>query len=283
MHRLTPGISLHVSASGPGPAPPLLAGLLAARLLPPRVPGWLLLPAFLLGIVACDTSTSPGPVTPAQLQKVSGDGQEVNLHAELADSLVVRVVDGNGRPLSGVPVAWSAAKGVVEEGSVTDANGLASATWYVNFPGLSVATATVDGVVPAHFGARGRFLDFSLVGFSLNVRQVDVSGGPAALHVEAWGYAQEGVGDIVVYLVRPDGSSTHLFMELKDGTPEHGAWGGSFEIPQGAPSGEWTVRVTLAGPAEEGCHCLGYPRVTYPSSALSGQGFDSTVEVTGGS
>lgn len=113
----------------------------------------LILPAFLLGVAACDTSTSPGPVTPAQLQKVSGDAQEVHVHAQLADPLVVRVVDGNGQPVAGVPVAWGAAKGVVEEASVTDDNGLASTTWYVNFPGTSVASVEVEGLVPAHFGA----------------------------------------------------------------------------------------------------------------------------------
>jgi hypothetical protein len=180
-------------------------------------------------------------------------------------------------------VTWSAAKGVVEEASVTDANGVATNTWYVNFPGPSQVEASVEGLPPVHFDAAGRFLDFSLVAFRIEPRQLDVSGGPGLLHVEAWGYAQEGVGDIVVYLVRPDGSSTHLFLEMEEGTAEHGAWSGSFEIPQGAPSGEWSARVTLAGPAEEGCHCLGYPRVTYPASALSFHGFDSTVEVTGGS
>jgi hypothetical protein len=59
------------------------------------------------------------------LEKVSGDGQSATAGSPLADSLLVRALDGSGAPVGGVMVRWTASGGgsVSAETSVTRADG----------------------------------------------------------------------------------------------------------------------------------------------------------------
>lgn len=69
---------------------------------------------------------------PDKLLKVSGDGQSGTVGTVLKDSLVVRVVDGQGNPKAGVPVAFSVTSGggsVSPTQIATNALGFAKAAW----------------------------------------------------------------------------------------------------------------------------------------------------------
>src|SRR5262249_16367713 len=59
------------------------------------------------------------PATPSRLIKVSGDGQSAPAGFQLADSLVVRLVDQNDNPVGGRAVTWVVGPG---EGSVDPVN-----------------------------------------------------------------------------------------------------------------------------------------------------------------
>jgi hypothetical protein len=75
-----------------------------------------------------------------RLQKISGDGQLVQLFYAFTQPLVVQAVDSSGRPLTGRTVTWSDVGGISYAGPkvvTTDANGYASLTWV---PGGEVAT-----------------------------------------------------------------------------------------------------------------------------------------------
>ncbi|HEV2123489.1 MAG TPA: Ig-like domain-containing protein [Chloroflexota bacterium] len=69
---------------------------------------------------------------PAALEKVGGDGQEAKTGSTLPDSLVVRVTDRYGNPVSGVTVTWQATRGggaVNPSTRVTNAEGIAKSSW----------------------------------------------------------------------------------------------------------------------------------------------------------
>ncbi len=59
------------------------------------------------------------PATPSRLLKISGDGQSAPAGFQLADSLVVQLVDQNGNGVGGRPVTWVVGGG---EGSVDPVN-----------------------------------------------------------------------------------------------------------------------------------------------------------------
>jgi hypothetical protein len=82
-----------------------------------------LLPRFGVFVLAAATlrCSDGGPVDPpveGSIESVAGDGQDAVVGATLADSLIVRVTDANGDPLSGVTVDWEAQGG----GSVSEAS-----------------------------------------------------------------------------------------------------------------------------------------------------------------
>jgi hypothetical protein len=73
------------------------------------------------------TATS---LSASKIVRVSGDGQSTVLARPLPEPLVVRVTDPNDAPVPNATVTFVAAAGTVSPSSaVTDANGLASATW----------------------------------------------------------------------------------------------------------------------------------------------------------
>ena len=93
---------------------------------------------------------------PTDVLIVSGDGQSGTVASALAESLVVRVVDGNGVGVSGVVVQWTIGTGggTVSPVSVTsDGTGLAAVEWALGAaPGPNQATATA-GSLSATFSA----------------------------------------------------------------------------------------------------------------------------------
>lgn len=119
----------------------------------PRLSHAALLLALLAG--ACDGGT--GPSSPAELQKLAGDGAPGTAGAPLAQQVALRVVDERGRGVGGVEVRWSTA----EEGAalsdpvaVSDGRGEARVTWTLGrLAGAQTLTAQADGVEPATFTA----------------------------------------------------------------------------------------------------------------------------------
>jgi hypothetical protein len=90
---------------------------------------------------------------PAQLQKVSGDGQSAYAGAPAADSLVVRVTDAQGRPVPNVGVGWVGANGPPGAVSATDSAGFARAQAFGAdaAPGARTVTARVTGAGEVQF------------------------------------------------------------------------------------------------------------------------------------
>jgi Domain of unknown function (DUF1929)/Kelch motif len=84
-----------------------------ARLLPRY--GVLLLAAVTL---RCSDGGPVDPTDGGTIEQVSGDGQDAVVGTALPDSLIVRVLDQNGDPVSGITVGWEAQGG----GSVSEAS-----------------------------------------------------------------------------------------------------------------------------------------------------------------
>lgn len=93
--------------------------------------------------------------TATALQKVSGDNQTgVPINTAFPAPLVVRVVDAQNMPLSGVPVSWSiSGPGTLSAASTpTGANGQAQVNVTAGgTPGSIVVTAAVSGLSPVSF------------------------------------------------------------------------------------------------------------------------------------
>ena len=91
------------------------------------------------------------------LELTSGDEQSAAPDAELANPLVVRLVDDAGDGVSGLAVAWVVATGEGEAApasSDTDADGFASTTWTLGSEiGLQTLNAVVSGVGVVSFTA----------------------------------------------------------------------------------------------------------------------------------
>jgi subtilisin family serine protease len=80
---------------------------------------------------------------------VSGSGQTGDLSAALAAPLIVQVLDGANRPVSGAAVTWTVTGGgsVSPATATTTSDGNASTTWTLGpTPGLQAATATTAQV-----------------------------------------------------------------------------------------------------------------------------------------
>ncbi len=115
----------------------------------------------LLGLAACrDGGPAGGPAEPLPslgVTVVSGDSQVGPPERLLADFLVLRVTDQEGRPVAGLPVAWMVVSG---EGKVsgkrhdTDLEGLAAGNFTLGpRPGEHVARARVADSVVVDFTA----------------------------------------------------------------------------------------------------------------------------------
>lgn len=87
--------------------------------------------------------------------KVSGDGQSAMVGTELANPLVVQVLDALGNPIPNRAVTWVTGDGTVSpENTTTDGQGHASTRWTLGpTPGPKTANAVVSGVGNATFNA----------------------------------------------------------------------------------------------------------------------------------
>lgn len=111
--------------------------------------------AAVQGLSASFTATAAWP-PPAQVQVAGGNGQDGAPAGMLADSLAVKVVSANGRPVPQVQVAWSVAGGggtMSAATATTNSAGIARVAWTLGTPGPNAATATVSGLAPAAFAA----------------------------------------------------------------------------------------------------------------------------------
>ncbi len=85
----------------------------------------------------------------AAVQKQSGDAQSGTVGAALGQPIVVKVVDGLGVAIAGAAVNWAVVTGggTLTPSGVTDAQGVASATWTPGTTaGNASATATAGGI-----------------------------------------------------------------------------------------------------------------------------------------
>jgi len=95
---------------------------------------------------------TPVAGAPDSLEKISGDGQSAVAGAALPESLVVRVADSYGNPVSGASVSWTptAGTGTLSPASAaTTANGHASTKWTLGAEVGAQSARVVVGTVPA--------------------------------------------------------------------------------------------------------------------------------------
>jgi len=105
-----------------------------------------------LAVSACGDSSSPVSHHPTHLVVVSGSNQSGDVSAALPLPLVVQVLDGANKPVSGVSIAWAVVGGgsVSTPTSTTDADGKSTVTWTLSgTPGNQVATATSSQIANA--------------------------------------------------------------------------------------------------------------------------------------
>jgi hypothetical protein len=94
--------------------------------------------------------------SPAELQMVTGDGQVGAPGSPLSLPIVVKLLDQDGNPMPGQPVAWVISTGggtVVPQSPTTDENGMASAAWTLGSEGPNSLNAVVSGIDPVTFTA----------------------------------------------------------------------------------------------------------------------------------
>jgi adhesin/invasin len=111
------------------------------------------------GRLVATFSATADPAPPDSLAVLRGDDQIGQTGEALPESLVVRLLDNFGNPISGADVQWSAAEGLVSSSVVTTgSDGQAAVQWTLGVsPGAQQATAAFPGVVgsPATFSALG--------------------------------------------------------------------------------------------------------------------------------
>ena len=120
----------------------------------------------LLAACAVEPPTAPASVTSPLI--VSGDQQAGTPGYALVDSLIVRVVDGNGMPVAGAVVNWEteARHGTVAPTTATtNADGVAATAWRLPFSeGTHWATARVGTLPAANFSSTSSSASLSAVG-----------------------------------------------------------------------------------------------------------------------
>jgi Subtilase family len=95
-------------------------------------------------LLACHDSPTI-PHTPTSIVVVSGNNQSADVATALDSALVVRVIDGAGKSVSGVALAWAVVGGgtLSATTSTTDNNGLSSVHWTLSpTVGTQVVTVT---------------------------------------------------------------------------------------------------------------------------------------------
>lgn len=91
------------------------------------------------------------PAAPAELQLVRGDGQTAQVNRQLADSLVVVLLDQYGNPIAGQDIAWRAGSGSVSKArTTTGPDGRGAVLWTL---GATVGTQSAEASFPEVTGS----------------------------------------------------------------------------------------------------------------------------------
>lgn len=122
--------------------------------MPPRASSLVPMGLLLAGLGACGSAdlSLPNQGTPTEITVVRGNRQSGTIGEPLPDSLVVRVVDRFGDPVSGTEVTWTAEIGgsVNPSTSVTSTDGQAATQRVLGVEaGTYVTTATLVGMTDA--------------------------------------------------------------------------------------------------------------------------------------
>jgi hypothetical protein len=119
--------------------------------------------------VAFTANATPPPV-PARVEKSAGDVQTGVVGEALADSLAVRVVSAEGRPVPGVTVSWSTVEGALSSSSMpTDGAGISRVRWTL---GGSAGTQGVEARVPGLSGSPVVFRATGKAGRAASVKKI---------------------------------------------------------------------------------------------------------------
>src|ERR1700744_972536 len=113
--------------------------------------------AIAAALLAGCKDQSPIPHTPTHLVIVSGANQSQDPSTPLDSALVVRVLDGGEKPVSGVTLTWTGTGGGTGSAptSTTDPDGQATVTWTL---GSSTGTQVVTVTSPQIAGASVSFV-----------------------------------------------------------------------------------------------------------------------------
>lgn len=115
---------------------------------------WLLAASFTAASLTCSDDISDPLLEPALLVEAGGDGQVGPINSMLPEQLVVRVVDAEGEPVSGVEVEWTVSGGgSVSPSSVVSRNdGLAAVRRTLGgTAGAQTTTASAANLPPVVF------------------------------------------------------------------------------------------------------------------------------------
>lgn len=113
-----------------------------------------------------------GAAGASRIEPVSGNDQTATVGTALPDPLTVRVTDGFGNPVEGVPVSWSAEEGSIDPASsLTGPDGRAATSWTL---GASTGTHSAAAASPGMGGSPVTFVATAVAGGA--DRLVPVSG-----------------------------------------------------------------------------------------------------------
>ena len=230
-----------------------------------------------------------GASAPTSLVRVSGDAQTAPAGFQLPDSLVVRLLDGNGNGVAGRTITWVVAQGagvVAPINSQTDAQGFAVTRWTLGpiagsytlnavFSGLpSVpfsATATAD--VPTTIAPLSGDGQTGAVGTPLaaplRVRITDSNGNPVENVTVTW--AADGGGSVSSTTTGSDAQGIAQVTRTLGATPGTYTTSASVAGLSGSPV-QFTSTATVGPPAR-----LAF--LTQPSGGVVGQTLSFQVEV----
>lgn len=237
-----------------------------------RILSAVLVGLLLHGAAACgENKGSPveAPVA-ASVQKLDGDEQEGLVFGPLEKPLRVRVTDRAGNAVAGVGVSWRVSAGTLSAiETLTDAQGVATVFWEFrngnnSMPlGKQVAEATVSGLPSVTFNGYVRW-GIRLQSVAFSPAEVNVANGPATVDVTV--HSTDDIGHVYEGVFRLFSPSTQQFVEYTrltqvSGDGRDGIWKGTFQIPQNAEPGQWTLELRLRSNVMS---------VFWPNSALSG-------------
>ena len=115
---------------------------------------WLPAATIVAASLTCRGDISDPQAEPAALVEVAGDGQVGLINSVLPQALVVRVVDAEGQPVSGVEVEWTVGGGgsVSQSSVVSENDGLAAVQRTLGgTAGSQTTTASVANLAPVLF------------------------------------------------------------------------------------------------------------------------------------